>query len=647
MTSKNILFKRAVFREYHLNSLQQSVLKTYFKENFDFVKSTTIIKDLIYPNVFKKIMFINRHIYFLDKIKNKIKWVYKKLIFPFTNEETKNIIVYDTEKCNESINEYFSIQFKVKKINEIVPLIIYQYIFLKHVQDYLFVLSDKENYYIHIEIYSNDKTPNIDKNITHFINNFINSYNIIYKPLNLPPVQNELSENDKIIINFLQKIIQNIIKKTQKLGKNSKLDFEIITYGSYTSYILNKNVKYNDIDIYHSNPLKFLIIIMMAVKFILNIDIDIFKIPYILGHLSLRYKNVHFTDCIYMDSFTINNIPTTLIDNILFVDPLVQMLNNFRMMSEIRRMSSISADKSNTCLKYTTLLNYAKEKYGINFGMLNKFIDFEIKIVNEEFLLINLKKIFVQKEGYDKIKHLINFDYLIISLCKPKYFLQLLNREDLIISKQYFALFNEIVVEFLNKDKQILHKTGNKLNENIHENQINIHESQININQKEPSEHVEFPKSLERIIQKNNVLLMTNISTDIYIKNYVTKEMVISKTQISNISKETILSSFVLYTTIKQKTIPDLIKFYTEILLSFIKFNNKESEFKLLARLEKCNNDAEFNNIYKQKKIKLTGQHLSFTLNNPIFVKNIFFYTIQNSNYYNYQTFLDLTNYNK
>lgn len=642
MTSKNILFKKTVFKEYHLNSSEESVLKTYFKENFDFVKSTTIIKDLLHPNVLKKIIYINRHFYFLEKIKNKIKWVYKKLISPFTNEDTKDIIIYDNELCNKTLDDYFSMQTKIKKVKEIISLIIYQYIFLKHVQNYLFVLSDKENYYIHIEIYSNDKTPKIDKNITKYINNFINSYNIIYKPLNPPPIHEELSENDKIIIDFLQKIIQNIIKKTQKLVRNNKLDFEIITYGSYTSYILNKDVKYNDIDIYHSNPLKFLIIIMMAIKFILNIDIDIFKIPYILGHLSLRYKNVHFTDCIYMDSFTINNIPTTLIDNILFVDPLIQMLNNFRMMSEIRRMSSISSDKANTCLKYTTLLNYAKEKYGIDFQTLDKSIDFDIKIINEEFLLINLKKIFIQKDGYDKIKHLINFDYLIVSLCKPKYFLQLLNREDLIISKQYFALFNEIVVEFLNKDKQILHKTGNKLNEHA---AFNIHESQININPKEFSEHVEFPKSLEKIIQKNNVLLMTNISTDIYIKNYVTKEMVISKTQISNISKETILSSFVLYNTIKQK-IPELIKFYTEILLSFIKFNNKESEFKLLARLEKCNNE-EFNNIYKQKKIKLLGQHLSFTLNNPIFVKNIFFYTIQNANYYNYQTFLDVTNYNK
>lgn len=642
MTSKNILFKKSVFKEYHLNSFQQSVLKTYFKENFDFVKSTTIIKDLLYPNVFKKIIYINKHVYSIDKIKNKIKWVYKKLIFPFTNEDTKGIIIYDNELCNKTLDEYFSFQTKIKKVKEIISLIIYQYIFLKHVQNYLFVLSDKENYYIHIELYPNDRTPKIDKNITNFINNFINSYNIIYKPLNPPPMHEELSDNDKIIIEFLQKIIQNIIKKTQKLVRNNKLDFEIITYGSYTSYILNKNVKYNDIDIYHTNPLKFLIIIMMAIKFILNIDIDIFKIPYILGHLSLRYKNVHFTDCIYMDGYTINNIPTTLIDNILFVDPLVQMLNNFRMMSEIRRMSSISSDKANTCLKYTTLLNYTKEKYGIDFNILDKFIDFNIKIINEEFLLINLKKIFIQKDGYDKIKHLINFDYLIVSLCKPKYFLQLLNREDLIISKQYFALFNEIVVEFLNKDKQILHKTGNKLSEHVY----NIHESQLNVNHKEFSEHVEFPKSLEKIIQKNNVLLMTNISTDIYIKNYVTKEMVISKTQISNISKETILSSFVLYNTIKQN-IPELIKFYTEILLSFIKFNNKESEFKLLARLEKCNSDEEFNNIYKQKKIKLLGQHLSFTLNNPIFVKNIFFYTIQNANYYNYQTFLDVTNYNK
>jgi hypothetical protein len=627
MASRNILSKRIDTEPIPSKEENKNILIEYFKNNVELIKHDYDKK------VINKIIFINNKLKsdkILTQIKTKFKWVYKKLFVPYTNNITENL--YNAEKCNNSIDNFFSLQYKLKNISEIISLIIYQYTFLQNVNNYLFVLSNKDNYYIHSEIYS-DKNAEVDKNIIKYINDYIVPYNITYKPKN-PQKEVILNKEDEEKLKFLEKVTQNIIKKIQK---TSQEDFKIITYGSYTSYILNKNIQYNDIDIYHSNPLKFLIIIMMSIKFILNIETDIFKIPYILGHLSLRYKHIHFIDCIYIDKYTMGKIPTVNIENIIFIDPIVQMLNNFRMMSVIQRMHNISIDKDNTVLKYATLLNYSKKNMDLSFNFKKK-LDINIQIINDDFFLINLKAMFQQKKEYKDFKHMFDFDYLIISLCKPNYFLKLINRDDILISKQYFALFNEIVVEILNKDKSELKKTEQSL-----ENTINVNESKLNYALEPTCE--KFPDILEKIIDENNVLIMTCISTDIYIKNHLSKEKLISNISVTNISKETILSSFVLYNTIRSKS-SEVIKFYVEFLLNFLKYNDKTAELKLLANYKNNTPEEEFNNIYILKKIKLSGNHLIFTLKNPIYIKNLFFYKNQNQEYYNYKTFLEVTNYN-
>lgn len=74
--------------------------------------------------------------------------------------------------------------------------------------------------------------------------------------------------------------------------------------------------------------------------------------------MALRYKNTFLIDCIYMDINIMNDIQKTLINNVNFVDPGLQMLNNIRMSMEIFRLDKIDKDKDNTILKYSTLLSY-------------------------------------------------------------------------------------------------------------------------------------------------------------------------------------------------------------------------------------------------------------------------------------------------
>lgn len=624
-----------------LNKTDIGILQEYMGNNKnlkEFLKNNKLYE----KNILIKVTYINYRLKnnkILNQLKNKIKWVYNKLFKPYTDDITEKI--YNIEKTNNAIDMFFILQNTIKNIHELISLIIYQYTFLHDVQNYLFVLSDKNNYFIHSEIYSKDnKKKDIEQNIMNFTSEYIDSYNITYKPKNINHNinKNELSEEDKHVLSFLEKITQNIIKKIQKFNQE---DVKIITYGSYTSFVLNPEIQYNDIDIYHSNPLKFLIILMIIIKFILDIDVDIFKIPYILGHLSLRFKNVHFLDCIYIDKYTMEKIPTCVINNIVFVDPIVQMLNNFRMMSDLKRMHNICLNKKNTSLKYATLLQYSKQNLDLSFNF-KKHVNFDVTIINDDFLMIDLQQILKNKDNYNEIKHLLPFDYLVIALCKPEYFLKLINRDDILISKQYFALFNEIVVEILNKDKKKIINKLNNLNLNTVKN-IDIHESQFNYIESTPNE--EFPKILVNLFENNNVLLMTNISTDIYIKNHLSDEKIITNITVTDISKETILSSFILYNTIKYRS-SKIIKYYIEFLLNFIKSNNKIPELELLAVKSEINKNEEFNNIYIQKKIKLSGNHLIFKLNNPMYIKNLFFYKKQDQEYYNYKTFLEVTNYN-
>lgn len=649
MSSKKILSTNVKNKEHNKKHIE--ILQDYLKHN-QHMKTFMEHDKLFEQNVINKIMYINYKLKsnkILDQIKNKIKWVYNKLFKPYTDNVSEKI--YNVDKTNIAVDSFFVLQNTITNIQELMSLIIYQYTFLHDVQNYLFVLSDKNNYFIHSELYLNEnKKITTDNQIMDFISKYIESYNIIYKPKNVNKHHDinkqELEEEDKRILIFLENITQNIIKKTQKLNQT---DFKLITYGSYTSYVLNPKIQYNDIDIYHSNPLKFLIILMMIIKFILDIDVDIFKIPYILGHLSLRFKNIHFLDCIYIDQYTMDKIPTCIIKNIAFVDPIVQMLNNFRMMSEIKRMHNICLNKKNTSLKYTTLLQYSKQHLDISFDF-QKQVDVNIIIINDDFLMLDLQEMFKQKKEYNEIKHLLSFDYLVISLNKPEYFLKLINRNDILISKQYFALFNEIAVEFLNKDKkEPINKNNvrtmnlqNQIDNILNMDQLDIHESQIEY--KELATNEQFPEILEKLFMNNNVLLMTNISTDIYIKNYLSTEKIITNVAITNISKETILSSFVLYNTIKSRS-SKIVKFYVEFLLNFIKFNNKIPELELLSTNFETKN-KEYNNIYIQKKIKLSGNHLTFKLKDPMFVKNLFFYQKQDQEYYNYKTFLEVTNYN-
>lgn len=614
-------------------------------ENFNQILSSD--RNNFIQNNNAKVEFILKKIndkkYFAS-LYNKLDAVYKDLFLPFITEKTKYL---ETNILNirGNLTNFFELQKKYNKITNILSIINFQSLFLEYFDEYFGSLVSSKNLYIHQEIYSISSSIYIEnKKIYKFVEDYIEKYDVEFIRKHR---QKEISldEKDNDIIELLQNIFNNIIKKLQKKDTASKKKaYNILTYGSYTSFKINPEVTYNDIDIYSTNPLSLLVPFMVIVKIIFEIDIDIFKIPFVIGHVSLRYKGSHFTDCLYMDDITISKIPTVFVKEIIIVHPILQVINFFRLISEPRRMFALSETKEkkiNAIKKLTTMLQYTCEVYDIDISKDLTEIEFDVSTFDDCFL-IDLKTLLKHVKGYDNIKDQIEFDYLIISRYSPSLFLEFIKNKHPIIRKQWFALFNEIVVEFHNKKPIINSQTSIKKNKKKL-NKVVIKEEDLIFDK---LSKLEENVNITNFIKKNNVILTSNFTTEFFMKVVKDRESLLKKYEITSITKETCLASFVITQILTHFSNPDLVKFYFLLLLSFIKSNNKnvEKEMELDILAEKNINDDVY--ISSLGKNKLEGKHETFTLIPP-YLKKIFFYKKQTESVYtNFQEFLDITIYN-
>lgn len=628
------------------NKKNEQLLEMYLGENYESLRTNHVFKIIIEKHL-KKIQYIMKTINSTkipDYVSKILLPIFNKLIYPFISQQLKDKIKFNKADIIARYIQFFNNQKFLKKPNEIIALIQYQFLVLNYFKVYFIPLISDDHTYIHYEIHSvNSGYYKKDKNVRTFIKNYLSGFNITYTNSQKPERKKQFTSNDKedvLIFEMLKKIFNNIIKKLQKLSQyKTEKDYKILSFGSYTAYNINKEVNYNDIDIYHSNPLTLLSSIMLLIKFILDIDIDVFHIPFILGHLSLRYKGEHFADCIYLDEITLKKIPTVRISEINFIDPIIQITNNFRMMSEFPRMSKVSDtnQKENSIEKMAVLLQYVCSTYNIDIKKDLFNINVDINFIDEQFFIINLQDLFIQHPLFSSLPQLKEFDYLIISRQNPQNFLNFLKNKNPVINRQYFALFNEIVAEF--KNKPIEEKFSKKLNKK----QIKmisptlIDEEDIKVGVLKVTNF----KEITTFINHNNVIFMSNFTTNCYLETTTNEIGVIKTSLITNITKETILSSFVMTQLLKHSSNNELKRFYILLLLSFVKDNSKTQEF------EKIKKTTNKSHIEKFLKVKLPGNHEIFQISKNIYYKSIFFYKKQEKDQYvDYQEFLDTTMYN-
>lgn len=581
---------------------------------------------------------------FRAMIYSKLKAVFNELINPFLTEETEYLNIGDIA-IKQNLDSFFEIQKQYNTISNVSAILNFHTTFLNYFGVYFTPLVSKENIYIHQEIYSISSSLYTENpKILQFAEQYINKYDVEFIRKHKQQV-NITDQRDEQILELLKNIFNNLIKKLQKRTFSTKnKDYHILTYGSYTTFKINPEIKYNDIDMYHNNPLSLLVSFLIVIKLTLNIDVDIFRIPFVIGHISLRYKKEHFADCLYMDDKTITEVPSVSIKEIIFVHPILQILNFFRLMSELRRMTVLSETqekRTNTIKKMAALLQYCCEAYSIDIENDLEPVDFNITSLQETFV-INLEDVFKKIPGYDNIKEHLEFDYLVIVRYAPPLFLKFLKDKNPIVRKQWFALFNEIVVEFHNKKP--LNIVNNKKKKDKKLNKVLIRESNLVFEKKSK---LEPSNDITHLIENNNLLLMSNFTTEFYMKVSKEKNGLIKKNEMTNITKETCLSSFVLSQVLNCFENEDLVKFYFTFLLSYIKNNNirddKQKELILLAN-QTADNDIYITSLGKNK---LEGKHETFYLTPYPRLKNLFFYKKQEERvYHNYQNFLDVTMYN-
>ncbi|ABI99196.1 poly(A) polymerase large subunit [Deerpox virus W-848-83] len=139
-----------------------------------------------------------------------------------------------------------------------------------------------------------------------------------------------------------------------------------ICYGSYSLHLLNPEIKYGDIDILQTNSRTFLIDLAFLIKFITGYNVILLKVPYLKNYMVLKDQNdSHIIDSFNIRQETMQHIPKILIDNIYIVDPTIQLLSMLKMLSQIDRLEDLAKNPDKLTIRFATLLEYVRNKYGI------------------------------------------------------------------------------------------------------------------------------------------------------------------------------------------------------------------------------------------------------------------------------------------
>lgn len=466
---------------------------------YDFYKYYTQIK-ITDTNILTE-MTKNKINMYMNKIKSinnfnittlgiLLEKLYKKYFMNNFNIDKKDIY--------NNLNIFFQQQNNIndinKNINKLIEIINIQYILVNNYSKLLGFLTlndEKNNQNIIVSSLRISKDINYDY-VKEYIHN-IKMYKKNENKKELSFTNNETMEKYQKIKSCMENIIRDLLYCDNK---------EIICYGSYTSYNINHDIQYNDIDIYHTSAFKFVITLMIVIKLIINENTSILSIPFITGHISLKYDNNLLLDCIYIDPYTISFLGLSIINNKRFVNPGYQMLNNIRMSSEIFRLSSIYLHPEENIAKYQALLSYYQSQ---NKEIIIPKISSEentkdlisYNIIHNYAIVYNLEKMnqYIQEDnGFDKLVVILGdpsnlIDFIKISGINGKF------------SKKFHAFLNEV---FFENDKEIIESISN-------EPTILIESSIRKLKT--------YQEDLYNYIKNNKCLLMTNFGSSIYLNS--------------------------------------------------------------------------------------------------------------------------------
>ncbi|CCU55359.1 poly(A) polymerase catalytic subunit VP55 [Adoxophyes honmai entomopoxvirus 'L'] len=516
-----------------------------------------------------------------------------------------SFVLCKDEDIAKRVEELFSRHLKPDlKLGTIIAIINFQCLTATYVNKTLEEIIVYKNNTTEINIVNfSTVTSWINNNDNVILDKLLKQY--VYKQ----KLKNKSNENikkydvfDEEIVEKLKKLIEKILKILLVIKNN-----DCVCYGSFTCYNINRKIKYNDIDLYSTDAYRILSFFMIYIYLSTGYDTCLFSIPYIIGHISLKYKNIFIIDCIFLDKSTIDSINKVLINNIYFIDPGLQMLNNFRMLSENFRSYKIYEKLEESLNKYITLLNYfVNNNNKFNKNRLNCWLKSDITKANFPYEIVDNAVVISIKKLIDTSP----FDYIMIVMDSPSVIMEKLSKLNGLFSKKYGAFINEIFFE-TKKNRNIKTNScaGNSITQIIDENKL------IKLERKD----INMPYNIN---PNKKYLIFSNLTTSTYV--YAENNKIIDISVKNLIS---FIATACLYNLLHKRDNFGMELYY--LILHCLTFDETRrlNEYKVISRY------------------KIQGKHIEISLCKNLF-QSIFIPSIMDDEYVDYNTFINLTNIN-
>lgn len=550
------------------NKLDLNFLKKYLDKNFNILET----KNLLYI--------------FDNKIFNDIQQCYESKEFYL-----KNLLQYI-----KKLIDLFKLDLQLKdikaKINATLQFQQFCEIDDKNLDNFVNIASNQWKIYKGIEFLFSEKInrENIEQvNIPlHYYNKFIQNFLIRYDGIQRAESQKKIqsmTDDEKKIYQTLSDIAKIYLSDIILAKKNQSLTL----FGSSSLNFFNNDIEVNDIDLYSSNPILLFTFFGFMIKWMFNINLNIHINKLIYNYVTLDYKSKPIIDVFYMHS-SIQKLIKMNDQNINILKPSIQLINFFRMMSEIRRIDKINNQLDETKKRMKTLIKMTELELHTRFNISDQKKLPRLELLSKHFVIIEPKKIFSSK-----ITNQIRFNYIIVLVdVTYKQFIETMYNES-IFYRTIRPIHNEIFASL--NTKQDL--TRDIINTNEYIGQIDnqnilIRETKIIPNNKK----LIFPDKIKNIIdeKKHNILFMTSISTPIYTK------IINNKEYICNISIEVFILNILMFYRLNVNNF--LIKeLYNEV-LSYIS-TNRSIKTTFMGLL---NNEDKI--YYEISKFKATEQNM-------------------------------------
>ncbi|BCT22616.1 poly(A)-polymerase catalytic subunit PAPL [Carp edema virus] len=295
-------------------------------------------------------------------------------------------------------------------------------------------------------------TRTIDSNLETFknISKLINNVELNKTTVNFFSkfLQNYIEEGDlKKPINSVPWIVE-IIKRIMLVQLLN--DTNTLVQGSFVTFLINKNVKYSDIDLYHSDSFRFMLNLALMIQVISGYKLHIVKVPFIKNYVVMKDDfNCNILDCCHFDEALINSTPKLMYKHYNVLHPVCILINMFRMLSVKERRVKLSKDVDKAVVSYSTLFDFATKDLKIKF---NKYKGFEIKKFMQMIKINDPKNLIINFEDILPGFKLVHFK--IASFEEVYKFIADSKNTNGFFSRSFGSVLDEIFYEYNEKKTQ-------------------------------------------------------------------------------------------------------------------------------------------------------------------------------------------------